>query len=47
MQYKTVGHAQLLGFIAPLSGLFALLWPPVALGVLFAPALAALFAPVF
>ncbi|MEC7554552.1 MAG: murein biosynthesis integral membrane protein MurJ [Pseudomonadota bacterium] len=48
MQYKTVGHAQLLGFIAPLSGLFATsLAAMVALGVLFAPALAALFAPGF
>ena len=48
MQYKTVGHAQLLGFIAPLSGLFATsLAAMVALGVLFAPTLAALFAPGF
>ena len=48
MQYKTMGHAQLLGFIAPLSGLFAMsLAAFVVLGVLLAPALAAVFAPGF
>ncbi len=48
MQYKTMGEAQLLGFIAALSGLFATsLAAFVALGVLFAPALTALFAPGF
>lgn len=48
LQYKSAGREQLLSFIASLSGLFAsalLLF--VAIGVLFAPALTALFAPGF
>lgn len=48
MQYKAAGQAQLLSFIASLSGLFATgLALFVIAGVLFAPALTALFAPGF
>ena len=48
MQHKAAGRAQLLSFIGSLSGLFAsALALFVALGVLFAPALTALFAPGF
>jgi putative peptidoglycan lipid II flippase len=48
MQYKALGQAQLLGFIAALSGLFAMsLAVVVVLGVLFAPVLTAVFAPGF
>jgi putative peptidoglycan lipid II flippase len=48
MQYKAAGQAQLLSFIGSLSGLFATaLALFVCAGVLFAPALTALFAPGF
>ena len=48
MQHKAAGQAQLLNFIASLSGLFAsALTLFVVAGVLFAPALTALFAPGF
>lgn len=48
VRYRSMGRAQLLGFIAPLSGLFALcLVLFVIAGVAFAPALTALFAPGF
>ena len=48
MRYKAQGRAELLAFIAPLSGLFAsVLTLVVIVGVVFAPALTALFAPGF
>lgn len=48
VRYRERGHAELLTFIAPLSGLFATsLALFVALGVVFAPALTYLFAPGF
>ncbi len=48
MRFKKQGLAPLLAFVAPLSGLFAtVLVLVVVLGVLFAPALTALFAPGF
>ena len=48
VRYRERGTAQLLGFIAPLSGLFgASLALAVLLGVVFAPAMTYLFAPGF
>ncbi|MEM9624441.1 MAG: murein biosynthesis integral membrane protein MurJ, partial [Pseudomonadota bacterium] len=48
VRFKENGRAQLLGFLAPLSGLFSLIMLFVVLaGVVFAPALTAVFAPGF